>query len=297
MALRGKEETFVRRFAAGGNDGVPFNPRRYGDHSRRFAARGNEIVDHENFRESCDGYHPRRFAARGNEDPDLIYDSSPVFDEYEDDVWYAWATNGSYRCGFDEVVRLNENSLSPKIVGAETGPSMGLNGKSVNKERTECTKVPAAIFVDLFSGDEIIIGGGAVSSGGELQSMVSKGGDVPYLEVPIFQPPTKEILNFEVHKISSPANLGFQIDGDLAELNNGINIQIEENILVAIDKDNFGGSEVCMQDNGTRGPANSSSLPGKIKDVHVGGFGPKAKTRGRVFSKRGRMMQETRTYP
>ncbi|KAJ0578730.1 hypothetical protein HanIR_Chr05g0251151 [Helianthus annuus] len=71
MAIRGKEETFVRRFAAGGNDGVPFNPRGYGDHSCRFAARGNEIVDHENFRESCDGYHPRRFAARGNEDPDF----------------------------------------------------------------------------------------------------------------------------------------------------------------------------------------------------------------------------------
>ncbi|KAJ0933753.1 hypothetical protein HanRHA438_Chr03g0099701 [Helianthus annuus] len=120
MALRGKEETFVRRFAAGGNDGVPFNPRGYGDHSRRFAARGNEIVDHENFRESCDGYHPRRFAARGNEDPDPIYDSFPVFDEYEDDVWYAWATGGSYRCGFDEAVRLNENSLSPKIADGST---------------------------------------------------------------------------------------------------------------------------------------------------------------------------------
>ncbi|MFS7990442.1 hypothetical protein Hanom_Chr11g01058921 [Helianthus anomalus] len=121
MAQRGKEETFVRRFAAGGNDGVPFNPRGYGDYSRRFAARGNEIVDHENFRESCDGYHPRRFAALGNEDPDLIYDFSPVFDDYEDDVWYAWATSGSYRCGFDEAVRLSENSLSPKIAVVNGG--------------------------------------------------------------------------------------------------------------------------------------------------------------------------------
>ncbi|KAJ0508989.1 hypothetical protein HanIR_Chr11g0523571 [Helianthus annuus] len=145
MALRGKEETFVCRFAAGGNDGVPFNPRGYGDHSRRFAARGNEIVDHENFRESCDGYHPRRFAARGNEDPDLIYDSSPVFDEYEDDVWYAWATSGSYRCGFDEAVRLNKNSLNPKIVG---------------------------MFAKFFYRDEIIIGSEAVTSGGDTVATV-----------------------------------------------------------------------------------------------------------------------------
>ncbi|KAJ0443380.1 hypothetical protein HanIR_Chr16g0820111 [Helianthus annuus] len=117
MALRGKEETFVRRFAARGNDGVPFNPRGYGDHSRRFAARGNEIVDHENFRESCDGYHPRRFATRGNEDPDLIYDSSPVYDEYEDDEWYSWATVGV----LGETIGVQQDEKSLTDDGSDSG--------------------------------------------------------------------------------------------------------------------------------------------------------------------------------
>ncbi|KAJ0588089.1 hypothetical protein HanRHA438_Chr04g0168241 [Helianthus annuus] len=187
MALRGKEETFVCRFAAGGNDGVPFNPRGYGNHSRRFAARGNEIVDHENFRESCDGYYPRRFAARGNEDPDHIYDSSPVFDEYEDDVWYAWATGGSYRCGFDEAVRLNENSLSPKITG---------------------------MFAKFFYRDEIIIGGEAVTSGGDT---VAKVGDEfirwgeYFLGFPKFEPTTMEKSQI----LGSLINSKFQFKDDI----------------------------------------------------------------------------------
>ncbi|KAD3068274.1 hypothetical protein E3N88_36154 [Mikania micrantha] len=62
----------------------------------------------------------------------------------------------------------------------------------------------------------------------------------------------------------------FQIDGDMikqpaiAGLNSGINIQIEVNFLVAMDKDTLFQKEICLQAN------YSSSLYGKIKDYHMG---------------------------
>ncbi|KAJ0947695.1 hypothetical protein HanRHA438_Chr01g0018661 [Helianthus annuus] len=218
MALRGKEETFVRRFTAGGNDGVPFNPRGYGDHSRRFAARGNEIVDHENFRESCDGYHPRRFAARGNEDPDLIYDSSPVFDEYEDDLWYAWATGGSYRCGFDEAVRLNENSLSPKIAEVSRKDYLWVT-KALNESDDES---------DEFSRDETDNNGGCVVDivGRVVAIGAHAAGDVG-LETPLFPPIVVEGLNTLKDKVGLNFDISI-IDEISRKNNNDIYVNMEE---------------------------------------------------------------------
>jgi len=124
MALRGRRCLLDRRFAVGGNDNSMFISRARGEDRRpvrRSAARGNDRVDPNpwdlevlsTLKEAEPvkpvwGELPRDEEYPTNDD--IIYDSSPSYDEYEDEDWYTWFIGGL-------VERLKEYESYTEYIG------------------------------------------------------------------------------------------------------------------------------------------------------------------------------------